>query len=258
MERIRDTRNSGLTGAGLRTWAMLFLTVGMVGKGILQNRLLHLGAVSSAQLLEAMQGSNTVMMYATLALVMQALETCAVPMFAFLLVQGAQHTTDLRAYALRVTALAVLSEIPYNLAMSGKMMDLSSRNPVFGLVVCFVILWFYRRFAGKKAGQVLLRAVVTLAAMAWCSILRVSYGSALVVLFVVLWVCREKPLLRSIAGASAAMVCCMFSLFFMASPMGFLPIHFYNGEKGAQNRLVNYGAYPVLLMLIWAAGVFLR
>lgn len=81
MERIRDTKNGGITGAGLRTWGMLFLTVGIVGKSILQNRLLRLGAVTPQQLLEAMQGSNAVMLYATLALVMQALETCAVPIF---------------------------------------------------------------------------------------------------------------------------------------------------------------------------------
>ena len=257
MERIRDTRNAGITGAGLRTWGMLFLVVGVVGKAILQNRLLHLGTVTPRQLLEAMQGSNAVMLYATLALVMQALETCAVPIFAFLLVEGAQHTGSLRNYFFRVTGLALISEIPYNLAMSGKLLDWSSRNPVFGLVVCLVLLFFYRQFPEKKAGHLLMRGLVTIAALVWCSMLSIQYGSSTVVIFAVLWAFRAKPMLRSIAGATASMVCCLFSMFFLAAPMGFLAVHFYNGEKGADNRRVNYLVYPVLLLAAWAVGVFL-
>ena len=257
MERIRDTKNVGITGAGLRTWGMLFLTVGIVGKAILQNRLLRLGAVTPQQLLEAMQGSNAVMLYATLALVMQALETCAVPIFAFLLAEGAQHTSNFRNYCVRVAGLALASEIPYNLAMSGKLVDLSSRNPVFGLVICLMILFFYRRFPEKKAGQILLRGLVTVAALVWCSMLSIQYGSSFVVIFVVLWAFRAKPMLRSMAGAAASILCCLFSMFFLAAPMGFLAIHFYNGEKGADNRWVNYLAYPVLLLMIGMAGAIL-
>ena len=257
MERIRDTKPGGISGAGLRTWGMLFLTAGIVGKCILQNRLLHLEIVTPQQLLEAMRGSDTVMLYATLALVMQALETCAVPIFAFLLAEGAQHTAHFGNYFLRVAGVAVLSEIPYNLAVSGRLLDFSARNPAFGLVVCLAMLYFYRRFPGKKQPNLLVRGLVTVAAVLWCSMLSIQYGGCLVVIFTVLWAFRSKPMLRSVAGASAAMLCCLSSMFFMASPMGFLAVHFYNGEKGADNRIVNYLAYPVLLLIIGAASVLL-
>ena len=62
-------------------------------------------------------------------------------------------------------------------------------------------------------------------------------------------------MLRGMGGAVAALVCSVFSLFYMASPMGFLAVHFYNGEKGPDNRTVNYLAYPVLLLAVWAVGV---
>lgn len=258
MERIRDTKASGLTGGALHTWGMLFLAVGIVGKSILQNRLLNLGQVSAQQLLAAMQGSDTVMIYATLALVMQALETCAVPIFAFLLLEGVQHTAGFRNYCLRVAGLAMLSEIPYNLAMSGKVVDLTSRNPVFGLVMGLAMVYFYRRFPEKSVSHVLIRGVVTVSAILWCSMLSVKYGGCLIFILAVMWLCRKIPLVRNIAGASAALVCSLTSMFFMASPMGVLTIHFYNGEKGEQNRYVMYLAYPVLLLAVWLAGtVFL-
>ena len=87
METVRK-RSSGISSNGLRTWGMFFLLAGMLGKSILQNGLLNLGAVSFGQLLEQMQTSRAAMLYATLALVLQAMETCAVPIFAFLLVEG--------------------------------------------------------------------------------------------------------------------------------------------------------------------------
>ena len=256
MERIQDTKASGLTGSALHTWGMLFLTLGIVGKSILQNRLLNLGQISAQQLLEAMQGSDTVMIYATLALVLQALETCAVPIFAFLLAEGVQHTANFRNYCLRVAGLAVLSEIPYNLAMSGKMLDLSSRNPVFGLVMALIMVYFYRRFSEKSVFHTLIRVAITVSAILWCSMLSVKYGGCLIFVFVVMWMLRKNPSVRNIAGASAALVCSLSSMFFMASPMGVMTIHFYNGEKGEQNRAVNYLAYPVLLLAVWAAGAF--
>lgn len=120
-----------------------------------------------------------------------------------------------------------------------------------------MILFFYRRFPEKKAGQLVLRGLVTVAALVWCSMLSIQYGSSMVVIFVVLWAFRAKPMLRSIAGAAASIVCCLFSMFFLAAPMGFLAVHFYNGEKGADNRRVNYPAYPVLLLVVGIAGIFL-
>ena len=116
----------------------------------------------------------------TLALLLQAMETCAVPIFAFLLVEGVEHTSSLRNCALRVAGLAVLSELPYNLATSGKLLDTTSRNPVFGLVVCLVMVYLYQKFPEKNAPHLLLRVLVTAAAVIWCSMLSIRYGNSTV------------------------------------------------------------------------------
>ena len=255
MEHIQDRKPSGLNSNALRTWGMVFLAMGVLGKSLVQNRLLRLGEVAPMELVEAMQTSGTVMIMATAALVLQAMETCAVPIFAFLLAEGAQRTSNLPKYMARVGLLALACEIPYNLALSGKFLDLGSRNPVFGCLVGLVMVWFYRRFAGKGFSQALVRVLVTLAAMLWCVMLSISYGPALLLILAVLWALREKPMLRGIAGAMAALVCSVGSMFYMASPMGFLAVHFYNGEKGPDNRLVSYLAYPVLLLAAWAVGI---
>ena len=185
----------------------------------------------SQQLLEAMQSSETMMLYATLGLVLQAVETCALPIFAFLLVEGVQKTSNFWNYFFRVLGVAALSEIPYNLAMSGKLFNFSSRNPAFGLVLAMIAIYFYGRYTEKSVKNTLVKLVVTLAAILWGSMLSIEYGGCMVLVAAVLWAFRTKPMMRNIAGATATILGSLYSLFMMAAPMGFLAIHFYNGEK---------------------------
>ena len=249
MEKLKNSKPAGISGTILRVWGMLFLAAGIVSRSILQNRMLGVGTGSIQVLLEGIETTPGAMAIATVALVLQAVETCALPIFAWLLVSGFQHTKSGKMYLLRLAGLALLTELPYNLAMGGKLLDMSSRNPVFGLMLALVMLYFCRRYEGAGFKNLLIKGVVILAAVLWCSILRIDHGVPLVVVSVTLWLLR-KTQLRAIGGAVAAMACCLVSPFYLASSMGCLPVHLYNGERGLQNRWANYLAYPVLLLVV--------
>ncbi len=64
----------------------------------------------------------------------------AIPIYAWLLVQGFRETHSRVAYGLQLFILAVVCEVPYDLCTSHKAFDLGSQNPVFGLFVAFVVL----------------------------------------------------------------------------------------------------------------------
>ena len=240
----------GLSTQALRIWALVFATAGILGRGLLQNGILHANVLDGEELLDLLNGSNKSMILATVAVVLQAVETCGVPIFAFLLVEGMKHTASVRQYFLRVSAVALISELPYNLAMSGKWIDMQTRNPVIGLLICLVVLYFFYRYGDKNPGQYLIRFFVVLAAILWLGFLGVEYGIPTLILTLVLWAVRNQPKYRILVGALAAVVCCLFSLFFMAAAMSFLILHFYEGEKGSGNRVANYGIYPILLLLV--------
>lgn len=252
-ENLRQD-NSGLTAGALHTWGAVILTLGIAGQAILQNKVLQLGSISGTELLALMQTSPDMMGAATLALVLQAVYACAAPIFAFLLVEGFCHTGNFIRYFHRVLGLAVISEIPYNFAMDGQLFAMGSRNPVFALAVCLAVLYFYKRFAGKTAGLIAVRALVTVAAFFWMGMLRIDEGQSLLVLTAVIWAVRNKQNFRAIIGCAAAFACTLFSPFYIASPMSFLAIHFYNGEKGGDNKLVSYLSYPVLLLAFGLAA----
>lgn len=254
MERLNSTKGTGMNRASLRRWGMLFLTAGILGRGVIQGHILGIGSLSGQQLLEVMENTPDAMRYATISIVMQILETCAVPIFALLLVEGFRHTSDFRNYLLRVLGLAVLTEIPYNMAMSAKLLSMGSRNPVFGMVLGLVMLYFYRRYSAGGVRNFLIKAVVTAAGMVWAQMLKIEFGICFVLIAGVMWAFRSRPLYRNFAGASAAIVCSVFNPFFLASPMGFLAVHMYNGEDGEENRVFCYLFYPAVLLLAAIAG----
>ena len=257
MERLSNRKTTEINNNALRAWGLLFLAAGVIGRGIIQTHILGIGQVSTAQLLEVISASETAMTLTTLSLVLQAVETCAVPVFTLLLVEGVRHTSDFKAYFLRIAGLALLSEIPYNLALGGKLLVWNSRNPVFGLVLCMVLLFFFRRYAGTTFQNILIKVIVTIAAVIWCQMLKIDTGACMVLVTATLWALREKPLYRNIAGATVCIVCSLISPFFIAAPMGFLAAHFYNGEKSTNSRTVNYLAYPAILLAAGLIGMAL-
>lgn len=259
MERLarRDEKKEGMSRSALRLWGLMFALLGILGRAVIQNALLDMRNITNDQLLEAMLGSSQVMTYATLALVMQAMEACAVPIFAFLLVDGVQRTGSLDKYLLRVVLLAAACEIPYNLAMSGALLDTSSRNPVLGLAFGIAMLYLYKVYGGDSFGKKMLRIVITAAAILWPMILQVQDGAFCVIMVLVLWLCRNKNQYRTFVGCAAAACCSLMSVYYLAAPMGFMAIHFYRGEKGDENKLVNYLAYPALLIAAAVAVKFI-
>lgn len=252
MEQLVRKRKYEINGNALRTWALLFLAAGVAGRGVIQTQLLGMAQANAQQLLAIMDSSETAMTLTSLSLALTALETCAVPILALFLVEGVQHTSDFKAYFLRVAGLALLTELPFNLAMSGKLFDLGSRNPVFGLVLSLALLAFYRYYSASKFQNTLIKLAVTVAAVLWCEMLKVDNGTPTVVIVAVMWAFRSKPLYRNFIGATAAIVCTVISPFYLLAPMGFLAVHFYDGEKSTTDRKVKYLAYPAMLL---AAGV---
>lgn len=253
MERLSSSKpTSGLHAGSLRAWAMLFAVAGIVSRGILQNRLLGVGTNSMQDILVMMQTSETAMVIATISLVLQAMETVAVPIFVFLLYEGFQHTSDWKMYLKRVATLAVLTEIPFDLAMNGRVLEFTSQNPVLGLLLCFILLLLFRRFAGKK----LVCVAMALAGFVWALMLKVDHGIPMMLMICVMHLFRNKKMYMGFSGMAAAALCTGLSPFYLIAPMGFLAIHFYNGEPGNSSKVVNYLFYPVTLLAIGLIAKF--
>lgn len=256
--RLSRRLSIGLSSMALRTCGILFLATAVVGVCIIQNSILKVDDLTNEALLELMQEDSSVMMYSTMALVGQALEACAVPIFAFLLVEGTTHTSSFKNYLLRVLGLALACEIPYNLAMSGTVLDFGSRNPVFGLVMSMVMLYFFRHYREKTVSHYGIKITAIVGTILWGGILGITYAGPCVILVAVLWGLRGKQNLQTFLGCMACICCSLFSIFFMVAPASFLVIHFYNGEQGAGSKWLKYLSYPVILLVCWLISLIIK
>lgn len=256
MNLFRRNEHRGITSSALRLWGLFFALAGAVSYGILQNRVLGLSGASAQEVLARMQESSTYMTIASVALVLQAAETCAVPIFALMVVEGALHTKSLPKYLLRVLLAALAAEIPFDLLFGTGFLDFSVQNPSFALALGLVMLRLYLFFPVKSWSHRFVRLFVTLAAILWAEMLQIHHGTPLILLTAVFWLLREIPRYRGLVSAGVALCCTFISPFYLAAPFGAMAAHVYNGKQGSENRIVNYALYPALLLITWALAVF--
>ncbi len=91
----------------------------------------------------------------------------AFPIYAYALVQGYQHTSNYRKYALRLLLIAVLSQIPYQLAF-----DTNGLNVVATLFVSLLVL---RMLDSSKPGP--LSAIIIAGVCVIMEVLPFDYGA---------------------------------------------------------------------------------
>ena len=263
---IQYRKLRGLSGQGLRIWGLLFLTFGVV----LNPRL-------SATLAKM----ETDFLFTSVGLIFGLLHYAAIPIFAFLLVEGFTHTSSLKNYAVRIGLLAVCVEIPFNYAMDGKLLGTFTfpnlatfeLNPVFGLLLSLVLLYFFRRYSGKTLKHIALKSLLWILAFVWVKMLGIKYGVPVILLVPLIYFLRNKKMIMIFAGCIAMTLCGFMASsqtitkevagvvttettmnatsvasYIASSPVAFIVLHFYNGEPGERNRYINYLAYPAILI----------
>ena len=251
--RLSPQRSSGLNRNSLRLLGLIITAFGMLGRGILQNRVL--GQASGTDLAALLESSAQAMNAATAAIILWVIEGTAVPIFTYLTVDGFQRTSSVKRYLLRLLLLAAVSEVPYHLALTGRLLNPSPRNPVFGLVLVVAMLYLLRYYDGQTLKSWLIRLLVLLAGCLWAGMVQVEYGVAMALIAFFLYTLRQRHTMALFAATAAALVCTVGSPLFLFAPFGFLLVHFYNGEEGRTGpRLLEYALYPVLLLLIALAG----
>ena len=103
-ERLSPRRPAGISRNTLRLFGLLLAALGILGRGILQNRVL--GMASGTDLAALLESSAQAMNAATAAIILWVIEGTAVPIFTYLTVDGFQRTSSVKRYLLRLLLLA--------------------------------------------------------------------------------------------------------------------------------------------------------
>jgi len=183
------------------------------------------------------------------------------PIYCFLIVQGYLHTRDMRAYGRRLLLLALLSEVPADLLVFGRMVSPMEQNVLFSLLLGLAALYCADLLVKKPlhAGT----AILALCMLAMAA--NVSYGWLSIALCLcvryagaskrrlVLWMSGAlllysfSLLLSDVTGSWVLVSLC--ALF--APPL----LALYDGRRGLRHPLLTflfYAAYPLHILLLVA------
>lgn len=180
-----------------------------------------------------------------------AIGRLAMPIFAFLLVEGFLHTRNLKKYLVRLFIFALISEIPYDLAFGTSAIDFTQQNVFFTLFLALAVISLSRKLPGK----LWLLPLAALAALAgyYLKLDGSYYGVWMVTIFYML---KDKTLLKCLSVLALQLIINLIfkeSILTLSSLFAALPliaIYFYNGKRGQNLKYFFYVFYPAHLLLL--------
>lgn len=185
----------GISGNGLKILALLFMITDHIGAVLLpQYRILrYIGRLSF-------------------------------PLYCFLITEGMCHTRNIYKYGLRLLTFAFISEVPFDLAIHGKVLEFTDQNVFFTLFIGLVVI--YGTLIVNDASKGL---VICIAGMLLALFLKVDYSSYGVLMIYCFYMFRDNPLS-------------------MALSIGFINLFMGIGGTGSQK----YAVFSMIFILLYS------
>ncbi len=194
---------------------------------------------------------------------MRLIGRMAFPIYCFLLVEGFLHTRSVKNYALRLLAFAFISEIPFDLALTGKWWSTSCSNVFFTLVIGLLLIWlvsyiekFYEFWQEKQWDPFMGKLITILAGLVLVVVfggfaeivLKTDYGFAGVLAILILYLFRQArelgfllAVLSLTAFSSSTEILALLMLY---------PVMKYDGTRGKDMKYIFYAFYPAHLLIL--------
>lgn len=229
--------------------------------------------------------NRTSLLVENIGIAMRLVGRMAFPLYAFLLVQGFMWTRNWQKYVTRVALFALISEIPFNLMLTGDVWYSRAQNTIvtllIGLICMRMLETLEKRFgltmrpgSGWKIGHartdettsertggfpgtivgIGLGIWTVAAAMLAAALLSADYGAVGVLLIAVFYTFRYRPAEMIVAGCFTMVLIYGFGIEVLFAWIAFFFISRYNGERGRKLGLMPYVFYPVHLLAVWLAG----
>ncbi|MBQ7885825.1 MAG: hypothetical protein IJ313_02915 [Clostridia bacterium] len=181
------------------------------------------------------------------------------PIYCFLIVQGYLHTRSIASYGRRLMLLAILSEIPFDMLIFGRIASPVEQNVLFSLLLGLMALYSHDALNTKP-----LHASAAILALCLCAMAaNVSYGWLSIALCLGVRCAGESRAKLGIYTAGALLlysltlllsrVTASWVLVSLCALFGIVPLLLYNGKRGARHPMLTflfYAAYPLHIILL--------
>ena len=224
----------------------------------------HIGAVTVMACFETATGANRGALL-ELYEILRMVGRLAFPIYCFLLVEGSAHTRNPKRYVLRLLIAAVLSEIPYDLALYGSI-TWQRQSVMVTLLLGFIMLELI-----KKCPQTVLKLLAILPFAWMADAVNSDYGADGILVIALFALTRELPYkkllqffgLWCIFSPSHLMALNWLGKFSVTvqelATLAMAPIALYDGRKTTKSKLLKwafYFFYPAHLLVLYLIGRF--
>lgn len=254
LERIQ--KKWGISGSTIKMTALVIMLID------------HIGAVFVWRIMAAYNGGIPETFFLQLKGIyrlMRAVGRISFPLFIFLLVEGFVHTRNQWKYLGRLAAFAVISEVPFDIALNirrvevlrGNVLEFSGQNVFFTLSIGLLVLIGIRAVENKQWKLLMKQFVILLilfSGMAAATFLHTDYWAFGVLAIAVMYLFRQS---RWKAAAYTCLVLLLLSGSEITAFAALIPILLYNGERGIRLKYVFYIFYPAHLLTLGIVCILL-
>lgn len=185
---------------------------------------------------------------ATISNIFDIVGRIAFPLFCFFLVEGFFKTRNRKKYLLNLLLFGVISEVPFDMFTTASFFNTNWQNVMFTLALVLVTIWIIDILKAKMQSKpkVLWYIVSLLIVGVMCifaMMLSLDYEHHAILIGYFFYLFHDMPIF-SIPFGYASMFKEPWAL------LGFGLTLTYNGERGRQNKMLNYLFYPVHLLIL--------
>ena len=181
-------------------------------------------------------------------LVFRSIGRLAFPIFAFYIAEGCLKTKNIKHYLLRLLIFGFVSEIPFDYAIAGKMIEMNHQNVFFTLFLGALSIFLYKYITDKKKKTETLAFAVVIMISLLASFLQTDYGAlGVLVIFIIYY---NKDNFKKQAIAIIVMNLLFLNPIQLWACFSIIPLYFYNKTRGINLKYLFYFFYPVHLLIL--------
>lgn len=183
---------------------------------------------------------------------MRCIGRLAFPIYCFLLVEGAIHTSDRYRYLKRLFLFACISEIPFDLVRTAKLFDAGAQNVFFTLFLGLLAIELLEKIQTKAYSAIAIVVIVCLAQYG-----HTDYGPAGILMILCLYIFYNEKYKKLIILAAINIFAWGIGGIQSLAALSIIPMFYYNGTHGSAFKYswIKYSFYifyPAhLLVLYW-------
>lgn len=231
----------GISGSTLKLLAIITMFIDHSGATVIRAILCHPFVTGNAARLALWQDIYRIS---------RQIGRIAFPIFCFLLVEGFIHTRNVKKYAGRLFLFALISEIPFDLALKGNWYFPAKQNVYFTLLIGLLVLIGISFITEDMTCRRIFCILPIAAGMYLSWLIDTDYNYKGVFLIAVLYLLKHARLYQCIGGAAAVS-------WELPAPLAFLPVYLYNGSRGLRMKYFFYWFYPVHLLALHVAAAYI-